>query len=76
MNNMPPLNQDPKHSSKKCPECFTYIPIDAQVCPSCKTRVGKVTRSGMAARTTKWKTNILCIIAWIVFAIFIKYAFF
>jgi len=67
---------DPKHASKKCPECYTYIPIDAQMCPSCKTRVGKVTRSGMAARRTNWKANIICIIAFIVFAAFIKYAFF
>ena len=74
--NMPSTDQDLKYSTKKCPECYTYIPIDAQVCPSCKTRVGKVTRSGMAARKTNWKTIFICIIAWIVFAVFMKYAFF
>ena len=70
------MEPEPKYPSKKCPECYTYIPINAKVCPSCKIRVGKVTRSGMAARATNWKANIICIIAWLVFALYIRYAFF
>ena len=76
MDNRTFMDQEPKYPTKKCPECYTYIPIDAKVCPSCKTRVGKVTKGGMAARPTNWKTNVLCLIAWIVFALYIRYAFF
>ena len=64
------------YPSKKCPECYTYAPLESRICPSCKARLGKVDKHGMASRTTNWKANIICIIAWLIFAIFVKYAFF
>lgn len=64
------------YASKKCPECYSYVPLGAQVCPSCKIRLGDVGRHGMARRLTNWKAYIFCIIAWLVFALYIKWAFF
>ena len=69
-------DQDPMYPSKKCPECYTYIPLDALICPYCATRVGKIEAGGMASRRTNWKTNIVCIVTWLIFFLFIKYAFF
>lgn len=61
--------------SKKCPECYEYMPLNAEVCKSCKTRVGKVDKHGMATRKTDWKGNVTAIVAWIVFFLYIWWAF-
>jgi RNA polymerase subunit RPABC4/transcription elongation factor Spt4 len=71
-----PPSQRVDVSTKKCPECYGYVPVKAEVCPLCKTRLGKVGKHGMAERTTNWKAYILCIIAWLIFFIYIKIAFF
>jgi len=63
------------HHSKKCPECMTYIPVDANVCPACKKRVGKSTESGMARKATDWKSYILLVISWAALAVYIWWAF-
>ena len=44
--------------SKKCPECMEYMPLKAEVCPSCKLPIGKINRHGMASRKTDWKEQI------------------
>ena len=76
MDNISPGDQAAAHSSKKCPECYAYIPNDARICPSCKTRVGKRGGHGMAERSTNWKAYIICIVAWLIFALYVKWAFF
>jgi hypothetical protein len=64
------------HIIKKCPECFTYIPLDALKCPSCKARVGRVDKHGMASRHVNWGSYFACILAWLVLAIYVWFAFF
>lgn len=64
------------HVTKKCPECMAYMPIKAQVCPSCKTSVGKINRHGMASRKTDWKGYTTAAIAWIIFFLYVWWAFF
>ncbi len=61
--------------SKKCPECYEYIPLDAKVCKSCKTKVGEIDKHGMAKRKTNWEANITAIVAWIIFFLYIWWAF-
>lgn len=61
--------------SKKCPECMTYIPVNANVCPLCKKRVGKVTETGMARKATDWKSYIMLIISVAALAGYIWWAF-
>jgi transposase-like protein len=63
------------NSSKKCPECLTYIPVNVYVCPSCKKRVGKVTGTGMAKKVTDWKAYIMLILAVAAFIFYIWWAF-
>lgn len=62
-------------TTKKCPECLEYMPIHAQVCPSCKTPVGKIDRHGMASRKTDWKGYATAAAAWIVFFLYVWWAF-
>jgi len=61
--------------SKKCPECMTYIPVDSDVCPMCKKRVGKATESGMAKKAINWMSYIMLIISWTAFGLYIWWAF-
>jgi uncharacterized paraquat-inducible protein A len=66
----------PPHVTKKCHECYTYVPLDAEECPYCKVRLGNVTRHGMARRITDWKAYIAFAIALLFFLVFCRYAFF
>lgn len=63
------------HLTKKCPDCLTYIPLAADVCPSCNKRVGKVTKTGMAKRLTDWNSYIVLIIAVAAFSFYIWLVF-
>jgi RNA polymerase subunit RPABC4/transcription elongation factor Spt4 len=67
---------DEIRSSKKCPECMTYIPVDAKICPMCKKRVGKVKESGMAKKAVDWKSYIMLVISWGAFFFYMWWAFF
>lgn len=66
----------PGYVSKKCHECYTYVPLNAEICPSCKTRLGKLGAHGMAEKRTDWNAYIKFAIALAAFLIFCKYAFF
>lgn len=61
--------------SKKCPECMEYMPLNAEICPSCKLPVGKMNKHGMATRKTDWKGYGAAIAAWTVFFWYIWWAF-
>jgi uncharacterized OB-fold protein len=65
-----------EYHAKKCPECMTYIPVDANVCPMCKRRVGKITESGMARKATDWKAYTMMIVSWAALAVYCWWAFF
>ena len=65
----------PGYVSKKCHGCYTYVPLDADVCPSCKVRLGKVGAHGMAEKVTDWKGYFAFLVALAAFVIFCIYAF-
>lgn len=71
-----PRNEGPAYVSKKCHSCYAYVPLDADICPSCKVRLGKVGSHGMAEKITDWKAYISFFIALLALLIFCKYAFF
>ena len=62
--------------SKKCPQCYTHIPLDAEICPSCKNKVGLVDDHGMATRRIDWMSYIICFLAWLALGLYIWFAFF
>jgi phage FluMu protein Com len=70
------IRAEQSHITKKCPQCFTYAPMDALKCPRCKTRIRKVDKHGMAIKDTDWGSYLLCLLAWAVLAIYVWYAFF
>ena len=51
------------HMTKKCPECFAYLPLSVKVCTSCGKPVGPVGKTGL--RTSwlappSWRSSFLC----------------
>ena len=61
--------------TKRCPDCFVNLPLDAKECFSCHTRVGKPDKHGKAQKKPDWVAYIVCIISWAVFILYIKWAF-
>ena len=76
----PQSPHDPKsqsgYISKKCPGCMEYMPLNKEVCPTCKLRVGKINKHGMASRRTDWKAYLTAIVAWLFFFFYVWWAFF
>ena len=69
-------SEDPGYVSKKCHSCYTYVPLNAEVCPHCKVRLGKLGKHGMAEKVTDWKAYFTFAVAFLLFIIFCIYAFF
>ena len=65
----------PVHATKRCPECFEYVPLFAKKCPACNTRLGPVQPHGLAKRETDWLSYLVAIIAIIGFSFYIWWAF-
>ncbi len=58
------------HMTKKCPECYAYMSLEARVCPACKKKVGEVDALGFAKKPFDWRGYVigaLCITAFVVF---------
>jgi hypothetical protein len=64
------------HMTKKCPDCFTYLPLDAAVCHSCGKAVGRVNRQGLAERPANVKGYLAAALAALAFAAFVWWGFF
>jgi len=64
------------HMTKKCPECFTYLPLDSSVCHSCGKNVGPVTRLGLAQKPTNIKGYAIAAVAILAFIAFVWWGFF
>jgi hypothetical protein len=63
-------------STKKCPFCYTYLPLHAKRCTACKKRVGEVDKLGFAAKPFDWSGYVIAIASIIAFCIFMWWGFF
>ena len=61
--------------TKKCPECYVYLPLNTQKCPSCNTKLGDVDKLGFATRKFDWSGYIIAIISIVGFCVFIWWGF-
>ena len=57
--------QRQKPKQKRCPFCFTYIRLDATHCVSCKNKVGKIDKFGLAKKPFNYKAYLAALL-WIV----------
>jgi uncharacterized protein with PIN domain len=69
------IGEDFVHSTKRCPECYTYVSLRTTKCPSCNTRLGEVEKHGMAKKTVDWKAYLMALVAALGFALYIWWAF-
>jgi hypothetical protein len=64
------------YTTKKCPNCYTYLPLRARACISCHKRVGDVDKLGFAQKPFDWRAYLLAAVAMAAFVIFMWWAFF
>ena len=64
------------YTTKKCPDCYVYLPLNAKVCTSCHIKVGDVDKLGFAAKPTDWWGYLIAAVSIAVFAVFIWWGFF
>lgn len=62
--------------TKKCPECYTYLPLHAPECTACKAKVGDVDKLGFAEKPFDWLGYVIAVVAIGAFAMFIWWGFF
>jgi hypothetical protein len=65
-----------KYITKKCPDCYVYLPLSAKECHSCKAKVGDVDKLGFAEKPADWLGYIVAGVAILVFAVFMWWGFF
>ena len=61
--------------TKKCPDCFNHLPMSATKCTACGAKVGHGTKHGLAQRPTDWRAYAVCLLSWLVLAIYVWWAF-
>jgi len=65
-----------EHLTKKCPQCYTYLPLHAQVCTACHAKVGEVDKLGFAEKPVDWLGYLLAVVSIAGLIIFIWWGFF
>lgn len=65
-----------RHMTKKCQDCFAYLPLNAKKCHSCGKPVGRVNRLGLAERPPNVKGYLMALFAILAFAVFVWWGFF
>jgi len=61
--------------TKKCPECLTHLPLETEICTSCKKKVGEVDKNGIAKRPTDWMAYIICFGSLLVLCLYLWWLF-
>ena len=64
------------YATKKCPDCYAHLPLNAKQCHACNAKVGNVDRLGFAEKPVDWLGYLVAGISIIVFAVFMWWAFF
>ena len=65
-----------KYTTKKCPACFVYLPLDAVRCDSCNAKVGEPDRNGIAKKPVNWSAYFICLLAWVGLGLYLWKVFF
>ncbi len=64
------------HSVKRCPGCFTALPMEEKVCPWCNQKVKKsVDKFGHARKPVNWNSYLICLLSWAGVMVYIWWVF-
>jgi hypothetical protein len=69
------IDPELRFPSKKCPECYEYMPLKVEKCPFCGTRVGRIDKYGHASRLFDWKGYGTAAVAILAFILYLVWAF-
>lgn len=61
------------HKTKTCPYCSVPLALNVEECFSCKKKVSKVNKHGIAGKPVNYKAYIICLIVWVAFYLYIRY---
>ncbi len=64
------------HMTKKCPECYAYMPLEARTCPACKRKIGEVDALGFAKKPFDWQGYLIAAVCIAAFVVFMWWGFF
>ena len=64
-----------KYDTKRCPECFTHLPVHVTVCTSCNQKVGEPDGTGMTKKPVDWLSYITALLAVGALGFFVWYFF-
>ena len=64
-----------QYTTKRCPECFADLPLDATVCDKCKKKVGNVNNIGFAEIRPVWFSYITFFLSLMLFGLFAWWGF-
>jgi len=62
--------------SKVCPYCSVPLSLDAGHCFSCRQKVGKANKYGIAERPANFWSYIVCLFSWVGYYLYMRWAFF
>lgn len=65
-----------RSQNKLCPYCNVSLVLSADTCFSCKKKVGNVGKHGVAEKPPNYWAYILCLLTWVGFYIYMRWAFF
>lgn len=65
-----------EYATKKCPDCYVHLPLNAKECYACNAKVGDVDKLGFAEKPADWVGYLAAGISILIFAVFIWWAFF
>jgi ribosomal protein L40E len=65
-----------EHATKKCPECYVHLPLNARECHACKAKVGDVDKLGFAEKPVDWLGYLVAGVSILAFSVFMWWAFF
>lgn len=66
----------PSRKDKKCPYCSVPLALNATECFSCKKKVGKMNKHGIAEKPANYTAYIFCLASWVGFYLYMRWAFF
>ncbi len=67
------MAQTPSRKTKTCPYCTVPLSVDAEECFSCKKKVGKIDKHGIASKPANYMAYVVCLLVWVALYLYVRY---
>ena len=65
-----------EYTTKKCPDCYAHLPLNAKECHACNAKIGDVDKLGFALKPPDWLGYLVAAVSILIFVVFTWWAFF